>query len=231
MEDRYQRLRDIVESELSCSAHNMEHVIRVYNLCLFLVKDESSIDMEVLKTAALLHDIARIKEDEDDSGGIDHAVLGAEIAENILRDLDYPIKKIEQIKHCISAHRFRSSIKPKTKEAKILFDADKLDAIGAIGIARSFIIAGQYGEKTYSDVQIEEYIEENLVGGRSDGRIKDISRHAPNIEFELKFRNVPSKLYTPLAREIAEQKMKFMTMFYEILRIEMNGDYVDNYQI
>ena len=129
MEQKYKRIQQIVEKELSCSAHNMEHVMRVYNLCLLLAKDEDNIDLDVLKTAALLHDIARVKEDKDNSGDIDHAILGTEMAEKILTDLDYPKEKIELIRHCIATHRFRSGNEPKTKEAKILFDADKLVSV------------------------------------------------------------------------------------------------------
>lgn len=224
MEEKYQRIKEFVEKELSCSAHNMEHVMRVYNLCLSLAKDESDVDLDVLKVAALLHDIARVREDEDHSGDTDHAILGAEMAENILKDLDYSKEQIEEIKHCIIAHRFRGRNKPKTKEAKILFDADKLDVIGVIGIARSFIIAGQYGEKMYSDVPIEEYIKENLVGGKPDGRIKDISKHAPNIEYETKFKHIPERLYTPKAKELAKQKIEYMKQFFEILRREIKGE-------
>ena len=142
MKNIYQIIKKIVENELLCSAHNMDHVMRVYNLCINLAKYQKAINLEILKIAAFLHDIARVKEDQDDSGKIDHAVLGAEMAVKILRDLRYPEKKIELIRHCIISHRFRGEKEPKTIEAKILFDADKLDIIGAIGIARSFMIAG-----------------------------------------------------------------------------------------
>ena len=130
MEEKYQKIKEIVEKELSCSAHDMEHVLRVYNLCLHLAENESDVDLDILKTSALLHDIARAKEDKDDSGSIDHAILGAEMAEKILIDFGYSKDKIEAIKHCIIAHRFRSGNEPKTKEAKTLFDDYKLYVIG-----------------------------------------------------------------------------------------------------
>jgi len=224
MEEKHQRIKEIVEKELSCSAHNMEHVMRVYNLSLHLAKEETGIDLDVLKTAALLHDIARVKEDKDNSGNIDHAILGAEMAEKILRDFDYPEEKVELIKHCIATHRFRNENGPKTKEAKILFDADKLDVIGSIGVARSFIIAGQYGEKIYSDTPIDEYIKDNLVDGRAKGRIKEISKHAPNLEFETKFKHIPRKLYTTKAKELAKKRIEFMKQFFERLKREINGE-------
>ncbi len=227
MEKKYQKIKEIVEKELFCSAHNIEHVMRVYNLCLYLAKDELAINLDILKTAALLHDIARVKEDQDNSGDTDHAILGAEMAEKILKDLGYPQKKIEEVKYCIITHRFRSvrsGNAPKTREAKILFDADKLDVLGSIGIARSFIIAGQYGEKLYSDVPINEYIKKNLVDGKINGRIKKMSEHAPNIEFETKFKYIPGKLYTQKAKKIAMKRMEFMKHFFERLTKEINGE-------
>jgi uncharacterized protein len=223
MEEKYQKIKEIVEKELSCSAHNMEHVLRVYNMCLHLAEEESDIDLDILKTSALLHDIARAKEDKDDSGNIDHAILGAEMAENILKDFGYSRDKIEAIKHCIVAHRFRTGNEPKSKEAKILFDADKLDVIGSIGIARSFMIAGQYGEKMFSNVPIDEYIKDNLVDGKPNGRIKIISKHAPNLEFETKFINIPNKLFTAKAKKIGEQRINFMKQFFDILNKDING--------
>lgn len=223
MEEKYQKIKEVVEKELSCSAHNMEHVLRIYNMCLHLAKDESDVDLDILKTSALLHDIARAKEDKDDSGNIDHAILGAEMAENILKDFGYSNDKIQAVKHCIIAHRFRSGNEPKSKEAKILFDADKLDVIGSIGIARSFMIAGQYGEKMFSKVPIDEYIKDNLVDGKPNGRIKVISKHAPNLEFETKFTHIPNKLYTAKAKIIGEQRINFMKQFFDILNKDING--------
>jgi uncharacterized protein len=221
MEGKYRKLKVLVEKELreASPAHDINHVIRVCNLCLHLAKYESDVDLDVLKTAAILHDIARVKEGRD----VDHAVLGAEMSEKILRELAYPEEKIKLVKHCIIAHRFRSGYEPKTKEAEILFDADKLDVIGATGIARSSILAGEYSQKIFSDMPIDEYIKENLVGGKSNGRIKDASKHAPNIEFDTKFKHIPNKLYTRKAREIAKQRLEYMKQFFERLKKEING--------
>lgn len=221
MERKYLKLRQIVEKELkeASPAHDINHVMRVYNLCLHLAKYESNIDLDVLKTAALLHDIARIKE----SQVVDHAVLGAKMSEKILRELEYTEEKIEHIKHCIISHRFRGESKPETKEAKILFDADKLDVLGAIGVARSFIIAGEVGERIYSDSPLDQYIKENLVGGKPNGKIKDLSKHAPNLEFETKFKHIPDILYTRRAKEIANRRLDYMKQFFETLEKEIKG--------
>jgi len=224
MEAKYQSIKEIMERELSCSAHEIEHVMRVYNRCLHLAKYESDIDLDVLKTAALLHDIARVKEFKDPTGTIDHAVLGAEMAADVLRKIGYLEEKISRVKHCIAAHRYRRRIEPKTKEAKILFDADKLDVLGAIGVARSFMVAGQYAQKIYVDIPIEEYLRSNVVGEKAEGRVKDISKHAPNLEFEVKFKHISERLYTQKAKEIAEERLQFMRNFFERLKMEIGAE-------
>lgn len=224
MEEKYQHIKEIVEKELSCSAHNMDHVVRVYHLCLHLAEGEPDIDIDCLKAAALLHDIARVKEDTDPTGEVDHALLGARMADKILEDLCYPPERREVINHCIHTHRFRSTVKPQTKEAKILFDADKLDVLGAVGVARCFMVAGRYNEPLYIDTPLDEYVKENLVTKTFKGRIKDISKHAPNIEFETKFKHIPDMLYTEKARKMAKERLKFMSQFFERLQKEIDGE-------
>jgi len=228
MEEKYKQLKTIVEKEMegASPAHDINHVMRVYNLCLKLASYEPNVDVDILKTAALLHDIARTKEDKKGHIhvlNVDHAILGAEMSEKILRELAYSEEKIEQIKHCIAAHRFRSGVEPRTREAKILSDADKLDVLGAVGIARSFTIGGECGQKIYSDTPIDEYTKENLIGGKPNGRIKNPSKHASNLEFETKFKHIPDKLYTQKAREIAKRRLEYMKQFFERLKREIDG--------
>lgn len=223
MEGKLQEIREIVEEELSCLAHDIDHVMRVYGMCMRLAKDERGIDMEVLRAAALLHDIARVEEYGDPSGMTDHALLGADKAARVLQDLGYPEDKIERIRHCIISHRFRGGNEPETREAKILFDADKLDMVGAVGIARSFIIAGQYGQRIHSDTPMNEYTRAR-AGGTTGGRIRDISRHAPNIEYDIKLKHVPSRIHTEKARELVRERSAFMDEFFERLRREITGE-------
>ena len=217
---KFQVLQEIVEKELSYAAHDIDHILRVTKLCMFLAEDEKNVDLEVLIPAALLHDIARRQEDEDITGEVDHAVLGAEMAERILQQLDYNPEVITRIAHCMKAHRFRSGYLPETIEAKILFDADKLDVMGAVGIARSFMLAGKHGEKIYNEISLEDYLNEN-VG--PNGRIKDVSKHTANIEFELKLKKIPEKLYTAKAKKIAESRIKYMQTYFQTLEDEIHG--------
>lgn len=220
IDERYEKILKIVQKELTCSAHNLDHVFRVYNLCMLISKYEKDVDMEVLIPAALLHDIARVKESQDNTGEIDHAVLGGEMAVKILKELNYEEDKIDTIKNCIISHRFRTGNEPKTIEGKILFDADKLDVIGATGIARTFMLAGQFGQRLTGNSSINDYLKENTV---ENGRIKDLSKHTPFIEYEVKFKKIPQKLYTEKAKEIGNKRLKFMKEYFEKLNLEIDG--------
>jgi uncharacterized protein len=217
---KHKKIIENVQDKLTCSAHNLDHIFRVYNLCLLLSKYEKDVDLEVLIPSALLHDIARVEESEDKTGEIDHAVLGSEIAGNILRKLGYEEEIIEKIKHCITAHRFRTGNEPKTIEAKILFDSDKLDVIGASGIARTFMLAGQFGQRLTVNESLKDYLNTNTV---TNGRLKDVSNHTPFIEYEIKFKKIPDKLYTKKAKEIGKERLKFMENYFNRLKLEIEG--------
>ncbi|MBE6087344.1 MAG: HD domain-containing protein [Clostridium beijerinckii] len=219
-EMKHKKIIEIVQDKLTCSAHNLDHVFRVYNLCLLIAQHEKDIDLEILIPSALLHDIARVEESQDKTGEIDHAVLGSVIAEDILRTLEYEEEKIEKIKHCIIAHRFRTGNEPNTMEAKILFDSDKLDVIGASGIARTFMLAGQFGQRLTVNEPLDEYVKGNTV---ENGRLKDVSKHTPFIEYEVKFKKIPDKLYTDKAKEIGKERLKFMDEYFNRLKSEIEG--------
>lgn len=216
----HKKIYEIVKNKLTCSAHNLDHVMRVYNMSINLAEYEKGVDMDILIPASLLHDIARVEESEDVTGEVDHAVLGSEIARDILKSLDYDDEKIEKIKHCIVTHRFRTGNEPNTIEAKILFDADKLDAIGAVGIARTFMLSGQCGQKLALNDSIDDYLDDNTV---EHGRIKDMSKHTAFIEYEVKLKNVPEKLYTEKAKEIGYDRVKFMDEFFNRLKKDIKG--------
>jgi uncharacterized protein len=140
-----------------------------------------------------------------------------------LTKLGYPQEKIADIKHCIASHRFRGENPPRTIEAKILSDADKLDVLGATGIARAFTIGGENGQRIYSETPVDEYVRENLADGKPDGRIVVPSRHSANLEFETKFRHIPDRLYTQKATARALERLEYMKQFFERLKKEIDG--------
>lgn len=220
MDTRIKKIQERMEAVLSCSAHNIDHVMRVYNLCKIISVTEDDVDMNILEPAALLHDIARTIESNDTSGDIDHAVLGSQMAVEILEDLGYQENEIKRIQHCILTHRYRTGYIPQTIEAKILFDSDKLDVIGSVGITRTFMLAGQFGQRIGSNFS-DDYMNSNIV---ENGRIKDVSKHSPMMEYEYKFKKIPSKLFTQKGREIGNTRLDFMKEFFERLEKEILGE-------
>jgi len=225
MEEKYQKIKKIAEEYLKkCDAgHDINHTLRVYNLCLKLTQGLKGIDLEIIQLAALLHDIGGFKELRDKTGKVCHARESAKVAKKILKNFKYPKEKIDKIIHCILAHRHRTGVKPETKEAKILFDADKLDALGAIGVARAYIWIGKNNAKIYSNIQLKGYIRKNIVGGKLNGRIKDKSKHNPFFEFELKLKRLPKELHTLKAKKIARERLSYMTSFFDRLKKEVAG--------
>ena len=227
MKKKYQKIKKIVEKEIvgAESGHDINHVMRVYRLALELVKNDKEIDLGVLMPAVLLHDIAQVVEQKDKSGKICHAKLSAKMAQKILKKFKYSQDKIDKIIHCILAHRYRAigaETEPKTKEAKILFDADKLDALGAFGIARSYTWVGKNNAKIYTDISIKDYIKNNLTNNKKNGAIKDKTKHSPIIEYETKLKYIPDRLYSQKAKKIAKKRLAYMKLFFDRLKKEVD---------
>lgn len=193
----------------SKGSHGWDHTKRVYNLCIHIGKKEKA-DLNVLKLAALLHDIARKKEDES-GGKICHAKEGALLAEKILQKHNLKKKLIENVVHSIAAHRFRNNLAPQTLEAKILFDADKLDSIGAIGIGRTFLFAGE-------------------IGARLHNKGVDLSKTKPYTEedtayreFTVKLKKIYKRMLTHEGKRLAKERHDFMVEFFRRLDREVEG--------
>ncbi|MBN2851871.1 MAG: HD domain-containing protein [Clostridia bacterium] len=190
-------------------SHDWEHTKRVYNMCLHLGKAEKA-DMEIVRLAALLHDIGRSEQDKN-HGKISHEKLGATMAEEILASYGVSEEIIEKVKHCILTHRFREKTHPTTIEAKVLFDADKLDAIGAIGIGRAFVFAGEVGAVVHNkDIEVE----------KTKSYSKDDSAYR---EFLVKLVHVKDRLYTDEGKKLAEDRHNYMVSFFERINLEVDG--------
>jgi len=158
----------------------------------------------------------------DPSGMTDHAIESAKIVEPFLRELGFSQTKIQHILDCIVSHRYRTNNKPKTKEAEIVFDADKLETVGAIGIARALTWVGKNNAHIYKKVDIKKYAKENL-GGKIDGKIQDKTKHSPQINWETKDKFIVDYLYTAGAKKIAKQRIKFSENFLNKLEQEVLG--------
>ena len=190
------------------SAHDFDHVLRVLKLAERIGPAEGA-DMVVLRTACLLHDVARGKSDR---AGACHAQAGAQEARRILAG--QPAQTIEAIAHAIAAHRFRGAVQPETLEAQVLSDADKLDAIGAIGVARAYAIAGEDGQRLWATVRREDFPDIHSIP-------TDV--HTPVHEYVFKLSALPERLYTRTARTIAAGRRQFMELFFDELEREIAG--------
>ncbi|MDW7772912.1 MAG: HD domain-containing protein [Desulfobulbaceae bacterium] len=195
--------------EAEGGSHGPDHSERVYTLSLVMGR-ELQARQDILAAAALLHDIGRRYETES-RGGICHARKGAEMAATILKNLDFSPPDIAEITHCIKAHRFRSTEKPATLEARILFDADKLDSIGAVGIGRAFLFAGRIGAKLH-DAEADHT--RTLSYSSEDTAYR---------EFQIKMSRVREQMLTPLGRQFAESRHQFMEIFFDQLNREIYG--------
>jgi len=190
--------------------HDWDHTLRVYNLSMHIGKLLHA-DLEILGIAALLHDIGRAEE-EHQNHKVCHAKIGSIIAEGILLSHGVDSKKIKAIKYCILSHRYSSGEKPKTKEAQILYDADKLDNIGAIGIGRAFNYSGTYGARTHNP----EVDSENVIMRSKDDTAFQY--------YNIKLKKIKDKLFTDEAHRIAESRDKYMKEFFLRLNSECRGE-------
>ena len=144
-------------------SHDWQHIKRVHDLCMIIGKKENA-DLEILRYAAVLHDIGR---DHQDTlhGSVSHAEHGSIIARKLLEKYRIDHEKTDKIVHCVESHSFRGKKQPQSKEAEILFDADKLDSIGAVGVGRAFLFAGEIGATLHDDeVDINETVYERRHG-------------------------------------------------------------------
>jgi uncharacterized protein len=190
-------------------SHAWDHTLRVFRLCEIMGPAENA-DMDVLGAAAYLHDIGRALQDAS-NGAICHAEKGAQMAEPMVAALPLSKKQKQNIIHCVRSHRFRNQHKPATIEAKVLFDADKLDAIGAVGVARAFLFAGEVGARLHNpdlDAESTRPYSVDDTGYR---------------EFKVKLCKIKDRMLTAQGRKWARERHAFMDDFFNRFLAEYEG--------
>jgi len=202
-------------------AHGRNHIQRVLRTATEIGKHEGA-DLEVIELATVLHDILENKETHSGLEGFRHEIEGSREARKILKQLGLADKTVDAVCHCIESHRKRAGItSPQTIEAKCLFDADKLDCIGAIGIMRSAFVSFDHQQEFYKEENdIEAYRCRNI---RADGTIIDYAQHSSNLEYELSLKSVADRMHTETGRRLAKGRAAFMDAFYDRLGKEMKG--------
>jgi len=205
----FEKLREkAMEYFESGDGHGFDHVERVYNNVLDISKGEE-VDMDIVKAAALLHDVARSREDELN---VCHAEEGAKMAAEILEEIGFPIEKIDAVVHAILVHRYSKGLKAETREAEILQDADRLDVLGALIVGRVFEKAGKNGTPIYDpDMPIMD-----IYDGSKTCAINHL--------YEKSLRITPESFKTPKAQEIAKGRYDFVKEFVDRFVKEWRGE-------
>jgi uncharacterized protein len=216
------RVWEIVDSHYPKGdwAHGRSHIERVLKTAVEIGKQEGA-DTEIIELSAILHDIFANEEKHSGLEGFRHEVEASKEARKILKRLGLADKTVDAVCHCIESHRKRTGrIQPQTIEAKCLFDADKLDCIGAIGVVRSAYMSFEHGQEFYKQEDIDAYRRRNI---RPDGTIIDYAQHSSNLEYELSLKEVAKRMYTETGRKLAKERSVFMDEFYSRLGKELKG--------
>jgi len=212
----YEKIENYMLEMTEDFAHDPLHIYRVLYQSLRISKTHKEVNRDILIASCLLHDIGRDSQFQNPQ--LCHAVEGAKMAYAFLKKLGWNEKFCIHVQNCIATHRFRIDNPPKTIEAKILFDSDKLDVTGALGIARSLIYKGQVGEPLYT-------VDEN--NNIQDG--KDLS--APESffkEYHFKLIKLYDRFYTKEARDIAQRRKKLTIYFFDELMKEVTISDLEN---
>lgn len=192
---------------LSDSAHDKEHVYRVLCSALAIAESEKNVDRDILIAACLLHDISRPEQQRDPA--VCHALRGGDRACAFLREQGFSEEFAQAVRHCIQTHRFRNDLQPQTIEAKILFDADKLDATGAIGTARTLLYQGNHNWPLYTREE--------------DGSLN--TYHSYLREYTFKLSKLYDTFYTAAGWEMAQKRQPAAQEFYNALLQEVEEGY------
>jgi len=219
MHTRLEQVRAVARSYFEGAvspAHDWNHVRRVETNARRLVAridTPEPLDRAVLEYAVVLHDIGRPKEDRGEVD--DHAEWGATEAARILRNSHdgprvQPLDRarVDAVAHCIRAHRFSNAVEPATLEAKLVSDADNLDALGAIGIARTFTYGGKRGTPI-EDPELPVGADESRAGKTSVNHLHK------------KILKLPDRMYTEPGRQVAETRLETVLTYLEHLEAEL----------
>lgn len=187
-------------------AHDINHVRRVVKTAKDLC-DKEGAKLEVVLPAAYLHDCFTFPKNHPER--VSSSRVAAEKAEEFLLSICYPKEHLEEIKHAIVAHSFSLGVKPKTIEAQIVQDADRLDALGAIGISRCIQVSSSFGASLYHS---EDPYAEN--------RELDDKAYALD-HFQVKLFKIADQMNTLSAKREAKKRVQFMKSYIEQLGTEI----------
>ncbi|RKD93863.1 HD domain-containing protein [Halopiger aswanensis] len=197
-------------------AHDWHHVRRVGALAETLIDrhpDGDAVDERVVTLAVFLHDIGREREDRGEID--DHATWGAREAGDILADVGVDAETAERVQHCVRTHRYSNALEPEMLEAKLVSDADNLDALGAVGLARVFAHGGAVGSPIHA----------RRASNGADERAADVEpAEAQYDHIHEKILDLPARMYTDPGRELAADRAAFVREYVQRFDAEVAGE-------
>lgn len=194
-------------------SHDFSHAERVDRLAGRIAEAEGA-DLFIVRLAALLHDIGRAEEAKNNDGEDVHEELSVRMAGPILDELGVPADAKAAVLHAIAAHRHRRGGEPRTLEAKCLFDADKLDSLGAVGIARSYLWLGEHGRSVYYPPEQYAHIDPKNNSAEVDSTQR---------EWHIKLKHLKDKMYTATGQRIARERHDRMARIIDEIEKEVMG--------
>lgn len=194
-------------SDTTDGSHDLSHILRVWRNAAAILATEPAADAELVLVGVLLHDCVAVEKDSPLRAQASR--LAADRAREIMADFDWPAARIDALAHAIEAHSFSAGIETRTLEARILQDADRLDAIGAIGIARCFYTGGRMGSLLYDPDD-----------PAADQRALDDRRYAID-HFPAKLFKVADGFRTPAGRAMARARAETMRSFVTAFMTEI----------
>lgn len=203
-----ERFAEFLDRQLAGAdpAHDPAHVERVVGTARRLADLEGAA-MDVVVPAAWLHDCVVVPKDSPDRA--EASTMAAEAASSFLEEEGYPEEWIPKIEHAIEAHSYSAEVAPEILEAKIVQDADRLDALGAVGIGRCFMVGGACGQTFYDP-------EDPFC----DNRTPDDTTYTVDHFYE-KLLDLPDTMQTEAGREEAERRASFMKTYLRQLATEI----------
>jgi uncharacterized protein len=195
------------------SAHDFSHVERVLRLAERIGRLEGA-DMEIVRMAALLHDVKRDPPGVKSPRG--HHLQSADFAGEMLTAEGWQPECVQAVQHAIRSHRFRETGEPpQTLEAKVVFDADKLDAIGAVGVARAIAHSASHGLPFYCEPS-NTFLE--------TGKLEQGEVHSAYHEYLFKLVKLKDQLFTHTALDMAVERHAFMEVYFQRLAAEVRAE-------
>lgn len=187
------------EENQNDGAHDINHLNRVWKTAQQLLTDYPQADAMVVLAACYLHDLVNLPKNHPDRA---HASrLAAQRACEKLTEAGFPTDKLQSVTHAIEAHSFSAAITPTTIEAKIVQDADRLDALGAVGLARLFYTAGRM---------------ESALAHPTDasGMQRDLNDRVYALDhIEVKLATLPATMQTEAGRALGEERLEWLREF------------------